>query len=97
MTDLIPSHEGHPVSRTAVKITGKLITEDLEGVVLRQDDVVQVMAQFRVVGIHHDVEEKTGELVRTQILRPILMALVPIDPSDPADIGIIRSIVSGTP
>lgn len=95
MTDLIPDHEGHPVASTAVKITGKLITEDLQGIVLRHDDVVQVMTQYRVVGVHHDVDDRTGEIVRTQLLRPIEMVLAPIDPADPDDIGIIRALPQG--
>lgn len=98
MNDTIPPFEGHPVTGTAVRITGKLITDDLQGVVLRQDDVVQVMTQYRVVGIHHDVDEKSGEMVRVQIIRPIEMVLAPYDPSDPQDIGILRSpVIRGLP
>lgn len=95
MTEYIPHFEGHPVARTAVRVTGKLITDDLEGVVLRHDDIVQVMTQYRVVNVHHDTDEKTGEMVRVQIIRPIEMVLAPIDPSDPDDIGIIRSTLLG--
>lgn len=98
MNDSIPPYEGHPVSQTAVRVTGKLITEDLQGVVLRHDDVVQVMTQYRVVGVHHDIDDKTGEMVRVQIIRPIEMVLAPYDPSDPQDIGILRSpVIRGLP
>lgn len=95
MSDPIPAFEGHPVAATAVKITGALITDDLQGIVLRQDDVVQVFTQYRVVGVHHNADEKTGELTRVQILRPVVMVLAPIDPSDPNDIGIIRALAPG--
>lgn len=89
--ETIPAFEGHPVSATAVKVSGKLMTDDLQGVVLRHDDVVQVMTQYRVVGVHHDVDDKTGEITRVQIIKPIEMVLAPYDPSDPDDIGILRS------
>jgi hypothetical protein len=92
MTDLIPPFEGHPVAHTAVKITGRLVSDDLDGYVLKHDDVVQVLTQFRVIGVHHDTDEKTGEITRIQILRPIEMVLAPIDPDDPDDDGIIRAI-----
>lgn len=95
MTDTIPAFEGHPVSSTAVKITGKLVTDDLQGYVLRQDDVVQVLCQYKVVGVHHNVDDKTGELVRVQLLRPTEMVLAPIDPTDPDDDGIIRALAPG--
>lgn len=94
--DPIPSFEGHPVAATAVKITGKLITEDLQGIVLKHDDVVQVLTQYRVVNIHHDTDEKSGELIRVQIIRPIEMVLAPIDPSDPNDIGVLRALAQGS-
>lgn len=96
MNDSIPSFEGHPVAQTAVKVTGKLITEDLQGVVLKHDDIVQVITQYRVVGVHHDINDD-GEITRVQLIRPIEMVLAPIDPSDPHDIGIIRAIPSGKP
>jgi len=92
MTDPIPAFEGHPVSATAVRITGSLITDDLQGIVLKHDDVVQVLTQYRVVKVHHDVDEKSGEMVRVQYLRPVEMVLAPIDPDDPDDIGIIRAM-----
>ncbi len=87
----IPAFEGHPVAKTAVKITGALNTEDLQGEVLRHDDVVQVIAQFRVVGVNH-IADEDGEITRIQTLRPTMMVLAPIDPNDPDDIGIIRAM-----
>jgi hypothetical protein len=92
MTDRIPAFEGHPVDGTAVKMSGAAPLDDLDGEVISVDDVVQMISQFRCVGVHHQVDKNTGKLIRVQVLRPVLMALVPIDPNDPNDTGIRRSM-----
>lgn len=90
--ETIPAFEGHPVEGTVVKMSGAAPLDDLDGQVIGVDDVVQMISQFRCVGIHHKVDEATGNLVRVQVLRPIEMALAPIDPSDPNDTGIVRAL-----
>lgn len=92
MTDEIPTFEGRPVEGTAVRMSGAAPLDDLVDVVLGVDDVVQMLSMFRVVGVRHEVEQKTGKLVRVHILRPTEMALSPIDPANPKDDGIIRSL-----
>ncbi len=88
----IPAFEGHPVEATIMKMSGAAPLDDLDDTVIGVDDVVQMISQFRCIGIHHKVDEKTGALVRVQVLRPVEMALMPIDPSNPDDDGIIRAM-----
>lgn len=88
----IPAFEGHPVEGTVVKVKGTAPLDDLTDVVLGVDDVVQMVSQYRCVGVYHDVDEKTGALVRVHMIRPIEMALLPVDPHDPEDDGIIRAL-----
>lgn len=88
----IPHFEGRPVDHTQVKVSGTAPMDDLNDVVLGIDDAVQMVSTFRVVDVNHKVEEKTGNLVRIQTLKPVEMALHPFDTSDPSDDGIIRAI-----
>lgn len=88
----IPQFEGHPVDNAIVRVRGTAPLDDLIDVVLGVDDVVQMISQYRCVGVYHDVEEKTGLLTRVHMLKPVEMALLPIDPSDPSDDGIIRAL-----
>lgn len=91
----IPDFEGTPVSSTAIKMSGALTLDDLEGEVIHMDDVVQLISQYRCVGVHHTVNDKTGEVTRVQVLRPLVSVLHPIDTSDPDDIGILRARPQG--
>ena len=93
----IPQFEGHPVEGTVVKMSGAAPLDDLSGEVIGVDDVVQMISQFRCVAVHHKVDEKTGNLVRVQVLRPIEFVLNPIDPSDPNDNGILRALPAARP
>lgn len=88
----IPPFEGHPVEATIMKMSGAAPLDELADTVIGVDDVVQMISQFRCIGIDHKVDEKTGHLIRVQLLRPIEFALMPIDPSDPNDDGIIRAM-----
>lgn len=92
---MIPAFEGHPVEGAIVKVTGKVPLTDLDDTVLGVDDLVQMISHFRCIGVRHEVDEKTGLLVRVQILRPVEMTLKPFDESDPDDDGIKR--FPGTP
>jgi hypothetical protein len=91
MNTHIPMFEGRPVDATAIKVTGASPLDDLEEQVLSIDDCVQMISMFKCVGVHHQVDKATGKLIRIQTLRPIEMALQPLDPEDPTDDGIIRA------
>lgn len=88
----IPDFEGHPVDATTLKISGLVDGNDLTDVVVGVDDVVQMLSQYKVVGINHRVDNKTGRIIREQTLKPVEVALVPINPNDPNDDGIIRAL-----
>lgn len=88
----IPAFEGRPVDHAVVKMSGTAPLDDLCDIPLSIDDCVQMISMFRVIGVDHKVDEKTGQLVRVQILKPVETALHPLDPSDPSDDGIIRAI-----
>lgn len=92
MNEPIPAFEGRPVDGVAVKMSGAAPFDDLTDIVLSVDDVVQTLTMYRVVGVSHTVEQKTGKIVRVHTLRPVEMALQPLDPSDPHDNGIIRAL-----
>ena len=88
----IPAFEGRPVDATLVKMSGSVPMDDLNDLVLSVDDAVQMTSLFRVVAVHHQMDAKTGNLTRVQVLKPVEAAIQPIDPSDPKDDGIIRAI-----
>lgn len=92
MVESIPAFEGHPVEGTIIKMSGAAPLDELDGTVIGVDDVVQMISQFRCIAVHHKVDEKTGNLMRVQVLRPVQFALCPIDPDDPSDDGIIRAL-----
>ena len=85
----LPHFEGKPVVGTAIKISGAVPMEDLEGAVIGIDDVVQVVGQFRCINVTHVVNGQ-GDLVRVQVLRPMFMVPSPIDPDDPSGDFIIK-------
>jgi hypothetical protein len=61
-------------------------------VVVGIDDVVQLLSQYRVVGVDHKVDAKTGRVIRVQTLKPVEVQLVPLNPSDPDDDGVMRAL-----
>jgi len=75
----IPAFEGHPVDRTAVKMTGKVPLDNLDDTIIGIDDVVYSVSSFRCVDVRHGVDPSTGLLVRTAILSPVEMTLVDIE------------------
>lgn len=87
----IPNYEGHPVENTAIKMSGAIPMDDLESAVIGIDDVVQLIAQFRCVGVQHTVD-KDGNLTRVHVLRPMVMVPHSIDPTDPQGDFIIRAL-----
>lgn len=92
----IPAFEGHPVAQTSVKMSGNVKLDDIQDEILHMDDLVQCITQFRCVGVYHQTDDKTGEITRVQVLRPIEVVLAPFDDSDPNDVGILRAIPHGS-
>lgn len=73
----VPHFEGHPVEGgTAIRISGAIPKDELDGVTIYHGDVVQALVTFRCINIHHP-ENTKGELVRTHVLRPIQAELHP--------------------
>jgi hypothetical protein len=66
----IPDFEGKEVEFTAAKIVsvGALEVDDM---VWRIDDYVRMVVECRVLKVGHDVNEKTGKLVRVHTLKAI--------------------------
>lgn len=84
----IPEFEGKSVHATALRIMsgGNL---DIDDRVLRTDQIVRVVIEGRVNGIHHKVNEKTGELERIQTVKAMDVSFVPWDPTNPDDTGVL--------
>jgi hypothetical protein len=89
---VIPAFEGRPVAHVITKVGGTMPTDDLKELVLGIDDVVQIRSLFRVANVHHNVDTKTGEITRVQVIKPVEANLLPLDPSDPSDDGVLRSL-----
>ncbi len=85
----IPMFEGQHVSRVAVKISG-LSTVDGEMKPFGIEDRVRLVGEFKCVKVLHEVDPKTGDLVRVQVLTPSEVAPCPWDPTNPHDDGVIR-------
>jgi hypothetical protein len=67
-------------------------TDDLpEDLVVSVDDRVRLVGEYKVVGVRHFVDPRTGDLVREQVLKPIFVNTLPWDESDPTDDGVIRA------
>lgn len=86
----LPAFEKAPVSRTEIKISGQCAVNTFDEVAVGLDDRLRVVGEFRVVKVLHYVD-KAGEVVRQQVIAPISdLELVPWDPADPTDDGIVR-------
>lgn len=90
-----PPFEGHKVDGIAVTTTASKSAFDEVDTIMSIDDQVQVMGRYRCVGVSHTIDEKTGTLIRVQTLKPERMDLMPFDPSDPDDDGVLRRNVPG--
>ena len=75
----IPAFEGKPVDACSLKLTNSAAL-DLPGVVLKVDDIIQIVVEARVTGVNHIVHEASGRLVRLQTARPIDARLEPYNP-----------------
>lgn len=85
----VPDYEGKEVAATSVTLTS-LANLDVENTVVAIDDVVRFVGEGRVVGVNHVVNDKTGQLVRTQRIKVIEIAVACWDEDDPVDDGVIR-------
>ena len=89
----IPHFEGREVNAVSVKIVGAMPTDALpENMIVSVDDRVRLVGEYKVVSVRHAVDPKTGDLVREETLKPLLVDLIPWDDTDPQDDGIIRAI-----
>lgn len=83
--------EGSPVGMSEIKISG-VCSIDAGDLRLSLDDRVRAVGEYRVVKVNHYAHPKTGETVRQQVLTPVSpLVVVPFDPSNPNDDGIIRA------
>jgi hypothetical protein len=87
----IPDFEGAKVETCNIKVSGQATVDTYDDVIISLDDRVRLVGEYRVVGVRFYVNEKTGETVREQILKPLNLQLCPFDPSDPNDNGIVRA------
>lgn len=85
----IPMFEGMPVSTTKLMISSTSGL-DIDNAAFRADDIIRITVEARVAKIHHNVNEKTGELERVHVVKPLSVETVPWDPDDPSDIGVLR-------
>lgn len=83
----IPAFEGKDVDACSLKLANSSLL-DISGVVLHVDDIIKVVVEARVTGIHHVVHEPSGNLVRLQTARPIDARIEPFNPD--YDNGVIR-------
>lgn len=87
----IPDFEGAHVMSTQTKITGTVPVESGEDMVVSIDDRVRLVGEYRVVGVNFAVDPKTGDTIRVQMLKPIVVQPTPWDPANPHDDGVIRA------
>lgn len=94
LTAPLPDFEGQTVEGYDWKISGVApVSSGTTGVDLPMvsvDDRVRMVGEFRVMGVRHYIDKKSGMLKREAILAPISMVPCPWDPSDPKDDGVIR-------
>lgn len=86
-----PAFEGQPVEGVRIKVAGLSSVALPDDVLLSTDDRIRMVGEFRVVAVRHFIDDKTGQLVREQVVRPILLEPCPFDPSDPTDDGVVRA------
>lgn len=76
MDEMIPRFEGKEVATTKLVI-GSARNLDIDDRVLRTDAIVRVAIEGRVTGVHHRVNERTGELERIQTVKAIDVEFLP--------------------
>lgn len=88
----IAEFEGAAVASAVTKVTGTTSVDGVD-IQLSIDDTIRVVGEFRVVKVVHEVD-KDGQLVRVQYVKILAgseLTLVPWNPSDVNDLGIIRA------
>lgn len=72
---MIPLFEGKPVAAAKLRVmsAGSL---DIADRVMRVDDIVYVLVEARVSQVHHNVNERTGDLERLQTARVLSVEVV---------------------
>lgn len=91
-TPPFPLFEGRQVEGALIRISGATPLDEVGDVVVSVDDRVRMVAEYRVVGIRHYTDPKTGDLIREQLLKPLSARLTPWDPANPDDDGVIRAV-----
>lgn len=81
--------EGKPVEATTLKVSSPTAGLEIDAV-LRMDDIVRVVVEARVSQVNHQVNERTGALIRHQSAKVISAELIPWDDTDPNDTGVLR-------
>jgi hypothetical protein len=83
--------EGRTVDRTEISIKGlTALSEAYDGLKIGLDDRVRLVVETRAARVNHYVD-KDGQLVRSQELRVSVADIIPWDPTNPADDGVIRA------
>lgn len=83
--------EGRVVDRTEVSIKGLTgLSEAYDGLRIGLDDRVRLVVETRASRVNHYVD-KDGLLVRSQELKVQLAEIIPWDPTNPHDDGVIRA------
>lgn len=73
---MFPSFEGAEVHAAHLKISASAAL-DLSDVVVKVDDVIEIVVQARVTGVNHSVHTTSGQLVRVQTAKAVEAWLVP--------------------
>lgn len=88
----IPDFEKAKVAKTLIRIQGTTDIDTYDDVTVSLDDRLRAVGEFRVVAVRFIVDKKTGDVVREQIIAPVdPLQLVPWDPSDPNDKGVLKA------
>lgn len=83
--------EGRKVDRTEIVIKGLTnLSDAYEGIQIGLDDRVRLVIETRGAKVNHYVD-KDGNLVRSQELKVLVADIVPWDPTNAADDGILRA------
>lgn len=83
--------EGRVVDRTEVAIKGLTgLSDAYDGLRIGLDDRVRLVVETRASRVNHYVD-KEGQLVRSQELHVQLADIIPWDPTNPDDDGVIRA------
>jgi hypothetical protein len=88
-TTPIPTFEGKLVHSTSLRLASTTGL-DIEDRVLKVDDIIHVLVDARVSQVNHIVDERTGKMERVQSAKVLDVTLVPWNPEDPEDEGVLR-------